>query len=245
MEQNGNSKKSKTPQTIEELKQWYTDRHLPPEEKTRFFIGKDIREPRAFGIYKAENDRFVVYKNKNDGSRAVRYYGPDEAFAVSELLARLKQEVSSQKINSVQRSEPEKKKAKRKKNGIVAALIAAVLGFAILINRFEIKKGYYRYNDGTYYYENNDWFYYDPVYDVWNALSYVDSDLTSNFHDYYASPYYDESYGAQDFYDSEAYEVAREEWESEDDSDNDRDSDYDWDYGDDWDSGNTDFDSDW
>ena len=45
----------------------------------RFFIGEDFREARAFGIYKAGENRFVVYKNKSDGSRAVRYDGPDEA----------------------------------------------------------------------------------------------------------------------------------------------------------------------
>lgn len=29
----------KTPKTIAELQQWYQDRHLPPYETTRFFIG--------------------------------------------------------------------------------------------------------------------------------------------------------------------------------------------------------------
>ena len=55
------------PKTIEELKKWYTDHNLPPEETTRFFIGKDIKEPKAFGIYKDQNGDFVVYKNKSDG----------------------------------------------------------------------------------------------------------------------------------------------------------------------------------
>ena len=40
------------PKTIEELQAWYVAHHLPPEEVTRFFIGKDIKEPMAFGIYK-------------------------------------------------------------------------------------------------------------------------------------------------------------------------------------------------
>ena len=39
------------PQTIEELKLWYKEHNLPSEETTRFFIGKDIKESRAFGIY--------------------------------------------------------------------------------------------------------------------------------------------------------------------------------------------------
>ena len=58
--------------TIEELKSWYIARKLPPEETTRFFIGKNIKEPRAFGIYQ-DGNKFIVYKNKADGSRAVRY----------------------------------------------------------------------------------------------------------------------------------------------------------------------------
>lgn len=89
--------RSTQPATIEELRQWYADRHLPPEQVTRFFIGKDIREPKAFGIYKDGNGNFVVYKNKANGERAVRYQGRDEAFAVGELLNRLKEEILRRK----------------------------------------------------------------------------------------------------------------------------------------------------
>ena len=91
---------SKQPLTIEELRQWYIDRHLPPENVTRFFIGKNIREPKAFGIYKDANGNFVVYKNKANGERAVRYQGRDEAFAVGELLNRLKEEILRRKSKS-------------------------------------------------------------------------------------------------------------------------------------------------
>ena len=88
------------PTTIEELKKWYEDRKLPPYETTRFFIGINYKGPRAFGIYKDENTgNFVVYKNKDVGGRAVRYEGTDEAFAVNELLMRLKQEIILQKRN--------------------------------------------------------------------------------------------------------------------------------------------------
>lgn len=65
------------PKTIEELRQWYIDKNLPPEDVTRFFIGKNILEPKAFGIYENEFHEFVVYKNKADGERAIRYQGPD------------------------------------------------------------------------------------------------------------------------------------------------------------------------
>lgn len=67
------NKLGQKPQTIEELQAWYTDHHLPPEEVTRFFIGKNILEPKAFGVYKNEVGEFVVYKNKASGERAIRY----------------------------------------------------------------------------------------------------------------------------------------------------------------------------
>lgn len=88
----------KTPKTIEELQQWYRDRKLPPPETTRFFIGENYTGPKAFGIYE-ENGEFIVYKNKADGSRAVRYRGKDESYAVNELLMRLKTEILDQKAN--------------------------------------------------------------------------------------------------------------------------------------------------
>ena len=85
-----------TPQNIEELKKWYEDRNLPPYETTRFFIGIDYKKPKAFGIYE-ENGEFIVYKNKADGSRAVRYRGSDEAYAVNEIYLKLKSEILNQK----------------------------------------------------------------------------------------------------------------------------------------------------
>lgn len=88
------------PRTIEELKQWYKDANLPPEETTRFFIGRNYTERCAFGIYKDEQTGdFVVYKNKDNGQRAIRYQGKDEAYAVNELYLRLKEEILNQKAH--------------------------------------------------------------------------------------------------------------------------------------------------
>ena len=88
------------PRTIEDLQQWYQAHQLPPEEVTRFFIGKDVREAKAFGIYRDDNGDFVVYKNKADGTRAVRYQGSDEAYAVNELYQRLRSEIADQKYRA-------------------------------------------------------------------------------------------------------------------------------------------------
>ncbi len=59
-----------------------------PLLRMRFFIGQDFREPRAFGICKKENE-YIVYKNKSDGSRFIRYRGLDEETAVFELFSKL------------------------------------------------------------------------------------------------------------------------------------------------------------
>lgn len=91
-----------SPKTIEELKQWYINRNLPPENVTRFFIGTNYKKPKAFGIYKDEKTgNFVVYKNKDTGQRAIRYEGKDEAYAVNELYLRLKEEIINQKTRDL------------------------------------------------------------------------------------------------------------------------------------------------
>lgn len=91
------------PRTIDELAQWYRDRNLPPYETTRFFIGINYTGKRAFGIYQ-EGDTFVVYKNKDDGTRSIRYQGPDEAYAVNELFLKLKSEIAARKSGSSYKS---------------------------------------------------------------------------------------------------------------------------------------------
>lgn len=92
------------PITIEQLREWYSSKGLPPYEVTRFFIGENYTKPKAFGIYKDEKTgNFVVYKNKASGERAVRYEGTDEAYAVNELFQRLKQEIIEQKAFNVKK----------------------------------------------------------------------------------------------------------------------------------------------
>ncbi len=93
---------SDTPQTIQQLQEWYKARKLPPMSVTRYFIGRDIKEPKAFGIYKDGPD-FIVYKNKANGQRAIRYKGTDEAYAVNEIYMKLKSEILEQKSRSISR----------------------------------------------------------------------------------------------------------------------------------------------
>lgn len=48
-------------------------------------------------------NEFVVYKNKDDGQRALRYRGTDEAYAVNELYLKLKDEILNQKAHNQDR----------------------------------------------------------------------------------------------------------------------------------------------
>ena len=79
--------------TIAELQQWYQDRHLPPYEINKdFLLASIMKKPKAFGIYQ-DGDQFIVYKNKVNDERAIRYQGTDEAYAVNEAYLKLKSEI--------------------------------------------------------------------------------------------------------------------------------------------------------
>lgn len=278
---------SDTPKTIAELAKWYEDRHLPPYETTRFFIGIDYQQPKAFGIYEKDGV-FTVYKNKVDGSRAVRYTGTDEAYAVNELYLRLKAEILNQKAHQAGQTRAAAPVSK-KKSPMLWILSGAVLGIYPLIRKpfwvlllagvpwliylaslfFRGNGGakfrkifrkaycialpvvmfallsvtltngfaprYYRYDDQVYCYYHDSYYVYSDVYDDY-SVAYPPADLTAN-KDVYAfdtnSPYWNSDYS---FTDSDYYE---------DHFDNDSDSDYDWDSSDSWDSGGTDWGSDW
>ncbi|MBR5359086.1 MAG: hypothetical protein IK128_07745 [Clostridiales bacterium] len=82
---------NQVPKTIEELQAFIAE-HKIPVDKMRFFIGIDYTEPKAFGIFKKDNQNCVVYKNKSDGTRIIRYEGADEAYAVNEIYQKMKAE---------------------------------------------------------------------------------------------------------------------------------------------------------
>ena len=83
------------PTTIDELKKYCIDQRLPLD-KMHVHIGENYTSPMAFGIYKDDvSGHFVVYKNKTDGQRAVRYEGKDEAYAVNELYQKIRTMVAN------------------------------------------------------------------------------------------------------------------------------------------------------
>lgn len=231
--------KDHTPKTINELKQWYIDRGLPPEQITRFFIGSDIKEARAFGIYRDEmTGEVIVYKNKSDGSRAIRYQGTDEAYAVSELLAKLKEEILNQKSGRSSSNSSIDSKTVGLIFGFVTmffigTFILIVWMSILLMNRYSTR-GYYHYKNDYYYRQNSSWYMYDDHYG-WTSTT-APSELEENYRDYKSSdfPYYNK------FEDSKYYEEPTYTY-----SDSGSDDDYSWSSSDSWDSSSTDWDSDW
>ena len=225
------------PKTIEELKEWYVAHHLPPEEITRFFIGKNITEPKAFGIYRDGNGDFVVYKNKSTGERAVRYKGSDERYAVNELYQRLKAEIADQKGNRPANSTQQPPAKKKKKKGCLIAIIVFV-ALSILAAIFDdnAPNGYYNYKGTQYYHQNSSWYYYDKEKDDWfPSTEAIDID-DKNAKDYQIINHEGKDFESTSWYDSGSHSDNSSDW----------DSDSDWDSGSDsWDSGSTDWDSDW
>ncbi len=223
---------TRKPRTIEELRAFCESKGMPLE-KMRFFIGINEPSPRAFGIYR-EGDRFIVYKNKSDGSRAVRYDGPDEAYAVNELYLKLLEEhrLRQNGGSGGTRSSGARRRPSRNSTVIIIAVIVLYFLVQLVVGKLSHRKdGYYRTGDDLYYRYGSSW-YMDSGYDDWVE---TDSFPMDDYGSYYAGDDYDDSWGGSDFTESST-------WESLKDSDSD--SDWDADY-DSWDSGDTNWDSDW
>ena len=252
------------PKTIEELKQWYVDHNLPPEDVTRFFIGKNYKEPKAFGIYKDDAGDYVVYKNKADGSRAVRYRGADEEYAVNELYLRLKEEILNQKERNVERRAENIKGSSSSADigksfgkGIMKTLVimmAVYIGIGlftmglvfVLSRRSPSAKadpkpsvGYYSYEGNDYYKQGNDWYYYDASRDDWGHT--VEEKIPEAVAGDIDGQYKTENHEGMAFEDSFWYHEPTEETDNSDSYDRDDDDDRNyrndsWDSNSNWDS---------
>ena len=232
---NLNRTASDTPRTIEELRNWYMAMNLPPEEVTRFFIGKNISEPRAFGIYRDSNGEFVVYKNKDTGERAIRYRGNDEGYAVNELYMRLKSEILKQKSRNTGSKKPSFM-TRLFPWLCTLIIIVSVVGCEMFSSRHN---GYYVVNSQPYYYYSNggNWFTYDYLYDDWvySSEPYV---TEGSVWDYQYDSFENEWDGS--YVESSAqYQESVRTYEESSSSDSS------WDSSDSWDSGSTDWGSDW
>lgn len=240
------TQKPKQPKTIEELKLWYDWHNLPPEEVTRFFIGKNITEPKAFGIYKNERGECVVYKNKANGERAIRYQGADEPFAVGELLQRLREEIANQKAKKpfntvVQSSKKETRRYEAPKkpssgnskweNGIFTVIAGIMVAIVMFFSGNNAPDGYYYYQGKHYYRQGSSWYLYKNTTHDWYQTTSLENEITKDNADQYRITHFD----GKQFEDTRWY----------DDGSDDSGDDDDWNDDDSWDSSDTDWDSDW
>lgn len=273
-----------TPRTIAALKAWCEERGLTAE-KTRFFVGEDYKQPKAFGIFQNGSGEFVVYKNKANGQRAIRYQGTDEAYAVNELWMRLQEEILNQRSHalensrksleqqarSVTRSYPSRQPVPHythQDSSDAAFIVRLFTGFLAIIIMISIMgggsgkragtlRGYYQYDDKTYYFDDTSWswYRYDSVYryststrDIspgeW-TYTYAPGELSANWEDYrvtskpedvtsFSSVNYNSNWGNNSFGQSRYSERYSNRYSYSYDS-------YDFD----WDSDYTDWDSDW
>lgn len=227
-----------------------------PLESMRFFVGENRADPRCFGIYyDADTQEWVVYKNKSDGSRAVRYQGPDEAEACSIFWAKIEETYRQgggrqHAKASATRSAPaaDSPAPVRRRGGcgtrvifvvVIAFLLLFLLGGAL--SRCSAthtspaapqhRAGYYTVDDELYYYQGSDWYWYSGGY--W--VPYYDYDDT------WYDGYYGSDYSFADPYDSFAYSDYYDDYYSSnsgysgsyydyDSNDNYNNSDYDYNY---------------
>ncbi len=227
------------PKTIDELKEYCAERGMPLL-RMHFFIGENYQEPKAFGIYQ-DGDHFVVYKNKADGSRAIRYQGPDEAYAVNELFQKLLSECHNRGIYPD--GEPATKGTAGKQKASVGQKILMIVFMLLMFAWIPIaitvscvkhrNDGYYSFNNDnrTYYRYGNDWYYSDTVSSDWYSGTPI---YVGDYEDYYVGKDYDSDWGVTDFKSSDTYDDL-----TSSDSDSSSSS-YDS-----WDSGGTDWSSDW
>ncbi len=239
--------------SYEQLLQIFRDFHID-SEKTRFFIGSEYTDPKAFVIFQNDFDDYLVYKVKADGTRALRYKGKDEAYAVNEYYQKFLEEVRkrpefARKLlkpgnRIVSRSSSYSKSSRPVLIAVITVALTMILSFSVILVSSAIHHirhrhdGYYSTPFGHYYYYGKDVYYYDD--DLYDWLYYGNYDTFDDFYGYddytYSEDYYyNDDYS--DFRDSDYYDL-----DSDDDDDSGWDDSDSWDS---WDSGGSDWDSDW
>ena len=228
---------NEVPQTIEELKSYCRKRGMPLQ-RMRFFIGEDYQKPKAFGIY-AENGRYIVYKNKANGTRAVRSDGPDEGYAVKELFLKLLDECHNRGIypdgKPKQMVQPQQKhkrfRSRYTSSNIILYLFILFVALFLLIGYLDYRRdGYYRNgNDSIYYRYKSVWYTSDDG-THWHETDYPGETIE----EYYSGRNYDPNWGQSNFTESRIWKDLQESSSSSSSSDYDS-----------WDSSDTNWDSDW
>lgn len=208
------------PKTIEELCDFAKSHNLPLEEM-HYYLGENYEGPKAIGIYHDEDsDNFIVYKNKSDGTRSVRYQGKDEAYAVNEIYQKMKTDVMNQKARNVSKSEPTYSSSSTPSTGggLKKVITYVAIFFLACVLLGQSCGGCADVSSGS-------------------------SDSYSDYGSGYTYDYSDDSNSSGSWWSSDDDDDDNDSWWS---SDDDWDSsDWDWGSSDSWDSGYSDWDSDW
>lgn len=174
------------PKTIEEFKVWLDEHNLWDSDTTRFFVGVNYEKPKAFGIYR-DGDNVILYKNKADGTRVIRYSGPDEEFAVSELYDRLMVEVDKQRYGTSESSRSSVVKRTKKsdtKPSVMMYWIGALVTIICTLFLFRCSSTTATYGGGSSYsYSSDDTSSYDDYDDDDDYDSDDDWDSGSDWSD--------------------------------------------------------------
>ena len=243
---------NRAPKTIEELLA-YCEKRGMPLHRMRFFIGENYKKARAFGIYE-DGGRYIVYKNKANGERATRYSGPDEAHAVRELFLKLLDECHKRDIypdgrpeyGTSDKPQPTGLVSKNKSRAnpvlvsviVLSLLLVGVLTFTFLVGHW-YSSGYYKLNDSYYIYRGTCWFHAGKT--DW----FIRKGAPSQNMEYLGKEYnpewgiidFEQSQAGKDYHAGKYYSYSRHNTDSGSSYSSS-------DYGS-WDSGDTDWSSDW
>ena len=141
---------------------------------------------------------------------------------------------------------PQKKGYNYKTTYFFAKLLAwlFIIGVLLLSFRganFNTHKGYYRYDDEVYYCIRDDWYHYDGGWKEISSTAPAPVAISANYDEYFISKTWDSSIETTNWNYSSYYS----RYNTSNSSSDDNYTDYNWDSNDSWDSGNTDWDSDW
>lgn len=124
------------PLSVKGLKDWYKAQGLPAEEKSHFYIGKNVQESNSFGIFRnVETNIVTFYENKAEGEeRVIIYEGPDEEEAVKQMKSMIEEKYLKNRFTKIKYKLKEITFTKEMIVGLIVYGIIAVAVLAVAID---------------------------------------------------------------------------------------------------------------
>lgn len=231
----------------------FVKKHNLPLEKMRFALERKYDKRWFYLYYDPTLDEWIVAKNKDDGTTAVRYRGPSEATACQILFDKMEDEARKRGyLGGYSTANPKsRKKGLDAPTIIMWVTIVLVIGIAVMYALLSSSgEGYYvkRASGQVYYYMDDNYYYYDDTYDDWYYMDSVDFtyDDYEEDYDYYDRYDFEREYGPE-------YMTGEDDWffsnttyyDDYHSSSSSSSSDWSSDDYSSWDSSDTDWGSDW